>query len=165
MPFLYIQNTFEHFLSASPLFWHTQPNQTSTCTHCRMQLQVFTVDLVWWIHGRTDPGWTMGDTRLQFSSNCSYFPCMNEQLVQLLWRPECRPFLRGWMCLQDRSRAASPSWSPAVTAMTRTSASAELMASDKCVIGELSGPEVHGSSFYERETLQECYYILSDGLH
>lgn len=31
------------------------------------------------------------------------------------------------------------------------------MASDKCVMGELPEPEVHGNSFYERETLHECF--------
>lgn len=66
-----------------------------------------------------------------------------------------RPPVRGWTCLQDRSRAASSSWSPAAKAVTRTSSSAELMASDKCVMGELSGPEVHRSCFYEK---RQCVY-------
>ncbi len=91
---------------------------------------------------------------------------MPERLVQwesLLWRQVYRPPVRGWMCLQDRNRAASSSWSPAAMAVTRTSSSAELMASDKCVMGELSGPEVHGSSFYERETLRLSAFYM-DGL-
>lgn len=85
---------------------------------------------------------------------------------ELWWKQVCRPPVGGWMCLQDRSRAASSSsWSPAAMAVTGTSSSAELMASDKCVMGELSGPEVHGSSFYERETLHDCLSVfLTDGL-
>lgn len=58
------------------------------------------------------------------------------------------------------ARAASSSWSPAAMAVTRTSSSAELMASDKCVMGELSEPEVHGSSFYESETPYECFTVF-----
>lgn len=77
---------------------------------------------------------------------------------ELWWRQVCRPPVRGWMCLQEISKAASSSSSPAAMTVTRTSSSAELMASDKCVMGELSGPEVHGSSFYERETLQ-LYFV------
>ena len=74
-----------------------------------------------------------------------------------------RPPVRGWTCLQDRSTAASTSassWSPAAMTVTRTSSSRELMASDNCVMGELSGPEVHGSSFYERESLYIGLYFV-----
>lgn len=64
------------------------------------------------------------------------------------------------MCLREGSGAASSSSSPAAMTVTRTSASAELMASDKCVMGELSGPEVHGGSVHERDTVEMYGYIL-----
>lgn len=70
------------------------------------------------------------------------------------------PPVKGWTCLQDISRAASSHWSPAAMTVTRTSSSRELMASDKCVMGELSGPEVHGNSFYQRESLYIGFYFI-----
>lgn len=64
------------------------------------------------------------------------------------------------MCLREGSGAASSSSSPAAMTVTRTSASAELMASDKCVMGELSGPEVYGGSVHERDTVEMYGYIF-----
>lgn len=112
-------------------------------------------------HGRTDPERAEVYTEIQFSSNYCFLSCVNAwtacSVRESWWRQVHRPPVGGRMCLRDRNRAASSSWSPAAMAVTRTSSSAELMASDKCVMGELSGPEVHGSSFlWKRDSVFEC---------
>lgn len=98
-----------------------------------------------------------------FVSNPTFFSCINAWVAFFYyWDFYCKEQVcQGWMCLREGSGAASSSSSPAAMTVTRTSASAQLMASDKCVMGELSVPEVHGGSVHERDTVETYGYILS----
>lgn len=68
-----------------------------------------------------------------------------------------------WTFSGQRLEMSSGQRRSSILLLTKTSFSSELMASDKCVAGGLSEPEVCGSSFHEKQTLW-CGFGM-DGLN